>query len=90
MVEEKIQALIEAGWYVLESNFDEEAFEYWRIRACEYLETLFGPSHAYTIHFKLKMGQTLAANVLSGVGVLTAASLSGLPYDSSDSRRTLM
>ncbi|MEW6348697.1 MAG: hypothetical protein AB1646_06515 [Thermodesulfobacteriota bacterium] len=81
--ERQIDALIEAGWHVLESDFDETAFRYWRMTACECLETLLGPDHTYTEYFRYKMRQSDATTLLSGVGVLTAASLSAMPSNGS-------
>lgn len=76
--EKQIDALIEAGWHVLESDFDEAAFAHWRARACECLESLLGPHHLYTEHFKYNMGHPEATILLSGVGVLAAVSLGGI------------
>ncbi len=77
-IEGKIDALVEAGWNVLESDFDEEAFLHWRVRAHECLEALLGPDHIYTERFKETMGRSETTAVLAGVGVLAAVSLSGL------------
>ncbi len=76
--ERQIDALIEAGWHVLESNFDETAFLHWRATAYECLESLLGPHHAYTEHFRYNMGQPEPTILLSGVGVLAAVSLGGV------------
>jgi len=86
MLERKIDALIEAGWRVLESDFDEEAFLHWRMRAHECLEALLGPTHPYAEHFKYNMRQSMATTLLSGVGVLAAVTLSGLNDDSFEKR----
>lgn len=75
--ERQIDALIEAGWHVLESDFDEAAFLHWRAMAHECLESLLGPHHAYTEHFKYNMRQPGTTILLSGVGVLAAVSLGG-------------
>jgi hypothetical protein len=77
-IEGKIDALVEAGWNVLESDFDEEAFLHWRIRANECLEALLGADHIYTERFKETMGRPETNAVLAGVGVLAAVSLSSL------------
>jgi hypothetical protein len=77
-IERKIDALVEAGWNVLESDFDEEAFLHWRLRANECLEALLGADHIYTERFKETMGRPETNAVLAGVGVLAAVSLSGL------------
>jgi len=75
IVEGKIDALIEAGWHVLETGFEDEAFLNWRIRAYECLEVLLGPSHHYTEHFRSAVRRSEATALLTGVGVLAAASL---------------
>ena len=77
-LEAQIDALIEAGWRVLESNFDEAAFLHWRSRSHECLKVLLGPRHTYTEHFEYNMRQSEATTLLSGVGVLAAAKLGGL------------
>ena len=76
--EKQIDALIEAGWHVLESNLDEAAFLHWRMRAHDCLNALLGPRHAYTEHFEYHMRQSKAITLLSGVGVLAAARMGGL------------
>jgi hypothetical protein len=78
-IEGKIDALIDAGWYVLETGFDREAFLHWRVRAYECLIALLGPGHHYTEHFRSTVRQSDASDILAGVGVLAAASLTDLP-----------
>jgi hypothetical protein len=91
--EKEIDALIEAGWRVLESDYNEAAFLHWRTRAYECLKALVGPSHIYTEHFKTSMAEPELTTVLCGVGLLAAATLGGsdwgrsavsIPDDSSD------
>ena len=77
-LEAQIDALIESGWHVLESNFDEAAFLHWRRRAHECLKGLLGPRHTYTEHFEYNMRQSEATTLLSGVGVLAAVRLGGV------------
>ena len=73
----QINALIEAGWRVLESDFSEAAFRNWRKEALNCLTLLSGEDHPYTDHFRRSMVKPDVRNVLSGVGVLTAAGLGG-------------
>jgi len=80
----KIDALIEAGWRVLESDFDEDAFQQWRMRAYECLKALLGPHHTYTEQFQYNMRHPATITLLSGVGVLAAVSLGGLHGDFPD------
>ena len=42
-LDQRIDALIEAGWYVVESDFDETAVQNWRKRANECLADLAKP-----------------------------------------------
>ncbi len=51
-VEKRIDDLIEAGWHVLDSDFDKAAFQHWRKQAVECLTDLLGPDHAYTRSFR--------------------------------------
>jgi hypothetical protein len=43
-----IDDLIEAGWHVLDSDFDYSAFKHWKRQALNCFETLLGPEHGYT------------------------------------------
>jgi hypothetical protein len=74
MLEEKlIDDLIEAGWYVLDTNFDETAFRNWRERALCCLTNLMGPDHHYTQSFQSWVQGHDKNNVLTGGGILSAA-----------------
>jgi hypothetical protein len=48
----RIDELIEAGWGVLESDFDPVAFQHWRRRALDCLTAVVGPDHASTRRFQ--------------------------------------
>lgn len=50
--EKPIDDLIEAGWWVLNSDFDETAFDNWRSKAAICLESLLGKDHMSTKLFK--------------------------------------
>ncbi len=52
LVDNMIDDLIEAGWYVLESDFDLKALSNWRKEAFECVTALMGPDHTYTQYFK--------------------------------------
>jgi hypothetical protein len=84
LVEGRIDALIEAGWHVLETDFDDDAFLCWRMRAYECLKVLLGPSHHYTEHFRSAVKGSEATAVLTGVGFLEAASLTDLQDNGSE------
>jgi hypothetical protein len=72
-VEHRIDELIKAGWGVLESDFDQVAFQNWRRKAFECLTAMFGPDHIYTKYFEHFVQQGDKANVLAAGGVLVAA-----------------
>lgn len=73
MLEEKlIDDLIEAGWYVLDTNFDETAFRNWRERALYCLAGLLGQDHHYTESFRSWVQGDEKNNVLTGGGILSA------------------
>ena len=69
----QIDMLIEAGWEVLETDFNEQAFRIWRERVYECISALVGKDHPYSKHFEHNLARTKHTIVLSGVGVLNAA-----------------
>jgi hypothetical protein len=71
-VESRIDDLIEAGWYVLESDFDLNALSNWRKEAFNCVTVLMGPEHTYTQYFKDFMKETAKGGVLAGEGILNA------------------
>ncbi len=72
-MEERINALIKAGWNVIESDFDPMAFQHWRLKAYECLSAMFGPDHVYTKYFEHFVEKGDRTNVLAAGGVLVAA-----------------
>lgn len=72
-VEDRIDALIEAGWCMLDSDFDPRAFRRWRLTALDCLSDLLGPNHTYTLYFRTLVEQNNKLNWLAGGGILTAA-----------------
>jgi hypothetical protein len=68
-----IDDLIEAGWYVLDSNFDEIAVRSWRDRALICLTDLLGPEHVYTQQFADWVRHGERVNLMAAGGVLVAA-----------------
>ncbi len=73
MLDFQFEKLIEAGWQVLESDFDEDAFREWRKQATKFLDSLLGSDHTYTKNFDAWVRPPHGRNVLTGVGVLIAA-----------------
>ncbi len=72
-IEERIDDLIEAGWGVLNSDFDPGAFQRWRQRAFDCLAAMFGPDHVYTRHFENFVRQGGKVDLLAAGGILSAA-----------------
>jgi hypothetical protein len=68
-----IDDLIEAGWYVLDSNFDESALKNWRERALVCLTDLLGHEHVYTQQFSDWVKHRERLNLMAAGGVLVAA-----------------
>ena len=72
-VEKRIDDLIEAGWGVLDSDFDPSAFQLWRRSAFDCLTAMFGPDHVYTRHFENFVRQGGKTDLLAAGGILSAA-----------------
>jgi hypothetical protein len=73
MPENKIDALIVAGWCALETNFSEAAFQDWRKEAYACVVALCGQGHPYSIYFRRDVEKARKSSVLTGLGLLTAA-----------------
>jgi hypothetical protein len=73
LFEQRIDDLIAAGWHVLQSDFDENAFQNWRREAFTFLTTMMGPKHAYTLYFEKYVHHSERAGLLTGGGILSAA-----------------
>jgi hypothetical protein len=48
----RLDDLIEAGWHVVDTEFDAEALHYWRKKALDFLTDFVGPDHACTQSFR--------------------------------------
>jgi len=70
---DRIDYLIAAGWYVLESGFDLTAFHNWRRHAFDCVNDLLGPEHPYTEYFRDLVAAEGKRDLLTGEGILTAA-----------------
>ncbi|MDQ1239559.1 MAG: hypothetical protein QG577_1745 [Thermodesulfobacteriota bacterium] len=68
----KIDDLIEAGWGVVESDYDPVAFHHWRRSAYECLISMVGPDHVYTRHFEELVRQGGKTDLLAAGGLLSA------------------
>jgi len=72
-VVQRIDDLIEAGWGVLDSDFDPIAFHHWRRKAFDCLTAVVGPDHVYTRHFAHFVRQGGKTDFLAAAGRLSAA-----------------
>lgn len=70
--EQLVDNLIEAGWHVIDSDFDMVAFTHWRKQALDCIDALMGPAHAYTHYFRDFVEQAEEASLLTGAGILVA------------------
>ncbi len=73
MLGNKIDALIKAGWRVVETDFSESMSQEWRKRALDCVVALCGKCHPYADYFKSGVQRARKSSVLTGVGLLTAA-----------------
>lgn len=71
-IEKKIDDLIETGWHVLESDFDQAAFQKWRKQAVDCVNALLGPDHTYSGYFRDDIREAGQKNLLTATGVLFA------------------
>ncbi|MEW6112016.1 MAG: hypothetical protein AB1664_07790 [Thermodesulfobacteriota bacterium] len=67
-----IDDLIEAGWDVLNSDFDRHAFLRWREKASECVSQLLGPEHAYAQILAEYADGMEKRSMLAAAGVLIA------------------
>ena len=67
-----IDELIDAGWQVLESDFDPMAFMKWRRSAFDCVVVLLGPDHPYAQFFQQFVNEDNRGSLLTGAGILTA------------------
>lgn len=68
----KIDDLIDAGWGVVESDYDPVAFQHWRRSAYECLIAMVGPDHVYTRHFEDLVREGGKTELLAAGGLLSA------------------
>ena len=65
-LDQRIDALIEAGWHVVESDFDETAVQNWRKQAVECLADLSKPFEIHTEYLDKYVGQAEERAFLGG------------------------
>jgi hypothetical protein len=78
-----IDELIQAGWRVLETDFNETAFEQWREKAQDCLVAVTGDDSSYMDYLKRIRNGPERLSLLTGVGVLSAVMLGHFPRDDS-------
>ncbi len=59
--DKRLDNLVEAGWHVIDSDFDRAAIVIWKRRACEFLEDFLGPDHVSTKSFVICLRHSEAA-----------------------------
>jgi hypothetical protein len=62
----RLDDLIEAGWHVVDSEYDAEAIHYWKKKALDFLDDFVGPDHECTQSFKHCVQQTELFDQLDG------------------------
>jgi hypothetical protein len=50
--EKRLDDLIEAGWHVIDTEFDQQAFDFWKKKAYDFLSDFVGPDHVCTRDFE--------------------------------------
>ncbi len=71
--EKALDDLIEAGWRVIEKDFEPDAFLAWRKRALDLVVILAGPEHPYAQFFNAFVAKEVKNSLLAGAGILEAA-----------------
>jgi hypothetical protein len=68
----RLDDLIEAGWHVVDTEFDARALYYWRKKALDFLTDFVGPDHACTQIFRHGIEQPELFDCLDGSEVFAA------------------
>ena len=68
----RLEELIEAGWDVIETDFQEDAFQQWREKAYKYIVSTVGEDHPYAGYFRQYVRKSKPTDVLAGGGILIA------------------
>jgi hypothetical protein len=71
--EKQFDDLIEAGWDVIDSDFDPVSFHHWRKQAAVCLSSLLGPDHIYVRYFSKHLQEANRDNLVVGEAILVAA-----------------
>ncbi len=79
--EKRIDTLIEAGWHLLNSDFDETDFLRWNRHAQKCVCDLLGSDHPYAEQFSELAIHRDKVSVLSGQGILEATKHQAIKKD---------
>ncbi len=70
--DDAFSALVEAGYELVESDFDEMTFKKWRQKAIDCISSLLGPDHPYTRSFSEHVRRHDPNNLFLGRGLIDA------------------
>jgi hypothetical protein len=70
--ERALDKLIQAGWYLIESDFDAGAFAQWKDKAFDFVNDFMGSEHTYTRCFKDIVTGACEYDLLAAEGILEA------------------
>lgn len=56
-VEKRLEDLIEAGWHVVDSEYDADALYFWKKKAADFFSDFLGPEHMFTKEFRKSVDQ---------------------------------
>jgi hypothetical protein len=77
----RLDDLIEAGWHVVDSEYDAEALCYWKKKVLDFLTDFVGPDHACTQSFRHCVQQTELFDQFDGCEILAAGARDRFPLE---------
>ncbi len=75
----RLDDLIEAGWHVVDTEYDAEALYHWKKKVLDFLTDFVGPDHACTQSFKHRIQQTELFDHFDGSEILAAGAKDHFP-----------
>lgn len=51
-LEKRLEDLIEAGWHVVDTEYDADALYFWKRKAADFFSDFLGPEHVFTREFR--------------------------------------
>ena len=82
----RLDELIEAGWHILDTDFEENAFQEWREKAYKYIVATVGEDHQYAEYFRQYVSKSKPTDILAGGGILIATKEGVAPERSEEGR----